>query len=59
MPLVFPSSYPGAPRYLFNGHLQTIIPGALRRIRGLTYQRERLELPDGDFLDLDWVRNNS
>ncbi|TDB66026.1 YheT family hydrolase [Arundinibacter roseus] len=58
MPLVFPSSYPGAPRYLFNGHLQTIIPGALRQIHGLSYQRERLELPDGDFLDLDWVRTH-
>ena len=54
MPLI-PSTYPGAPRYLFNAHLQTIVPSALRKVRGLTYERERLELPDGDFLDLDWV----
>jgi uncharacterized protein len=55
MPLIHPSTYPGSPRYLFNGHLQTIVPSAFRKVRGLTYERERLELPDGDFLDLDWV----
>lgn len=55
MPLIHRSSYPGSPRYLFNGHLQTIVPSALRIVRGLTYERERLELEDGDFLDLDWV----
>lgn len=59
MPLISRSSYPGSPRYLFNGHLQTIIPSALRRVTGLTYERERLELADGDFLDLDWVDTGS
>lgn len=29
-----------------------------RKISG-TYERERLELNDGDFLDLDWMRGNS
>ena len=28
-------------------------------MRGLTYERERLELADGDFLDLDWVDSGS
>ncbi|GAB4242257.1 MAG: alpha/beta fold hydrolase [Ekhidna sp.] len=26
---------------------------------GVKYQRERLELPDGDFLDLDWIRGGN
>jgi uncharacterized protein len=59
MPLIHHSSYPGSPRYLFNGHLQTIVPSALRKVHGLTYERERLELTDGDFLDLDWVDGGS
>jgi uncharacterized protein len=44
-----------APWYLPNGHLQTIIPSLFRRVGGLSYQRERIETPDGDFLDLDWI----
>ncbi len=43
----------------WNGHLQTIIPGALRRIDDLVYARERLETTDDDFLDLDWVRTGA
>lgn len=37
-----------------NGHLQTILPLLLRRISFRYTSRERVELPDGDFLDLDW-----
>ncbi len=55
MPLVDPSAYPGPPWYQFNGHLQTIVPSVTRRFPDLPYERERLELPDGDFLDLDWL----
>ena len=29
------------------------------RVDGLNYDRERLELGDGDFLDLDWIRNGN
>jgi predicted alpha/beta-fold hydrolase len=53
MPLVATSSYRPSP-LLFNGHLQTIVPSTLRRVPEIAYRRERLELPDGDFLDLDW-----
>ena len=35
------------------GHFQTIYPTLFRRV-SVEYQRERLELADGDFLDLDW-----
>lgn len=42
--------------WLKNPHLQTIWPTLCRRrVKNLPLQRERFELPDGDFLDLDWV----
>ena len=54
MPLVSTSEYRPTP-LLANGHLQTIAASTLRRVPDVHYQRERLELPDGDFLDLDWA----
>jgi uncharacterized protein len=42
-----------APRWLPTGHLQSIYAQLLPRPK-LTYRRERLELADGDFVDLDW-----
>jgi len=59
MPLIKTSTYTRPPFYLFNGHLETIIPSVFRKIEGITYQRERLELADGDFLDLDWLTQDS
>jgi len=41
--------------WLFNGHLQTIWPTLVRRTIPLATHPERLELPDGDFLDLAWT----
>ena len=55
MPLL-PSPAHRPPALLFNGHLQTIGPALGRVVPEVTYVRERLELPDGDFLDLDWYR---
>ncbi len=46
------------PPYLFSPHLETILPHLLRSVNGFDYQRERLDLPDGDFVDLDWVRQS-
>ncbi len=43
-----------APFYLFNGHLQTIIPSLFRHVDGVRYERERLMTPDDDFIDVDW-----
>lgn len=54
MPLLT-SAYPGPPAYQYNGHLQTIIPSLTRRVVGVDYERERLTLSDGDFVDLDWL----
>lgn len=47
------------PRGLANPHLQTIIAGALRPLPPLRHRIERLELEDGDFLDLVWCDANS
>ena len=52
MPLV-PSNY--RPPFAFrNGHFSTIYAGIFRKVNGVVQRRERLDLPDGDFLDLDW-----
>lgn len=43
-----------APFWLPGGDLQTLYATVLRRPY-LSYRRERWELPDGDFIDLDWL----
>lgn len=40
------------PFYLFNKHLETIVP-ALRKVAEMPFVRERITTPDGDFLDVD------
>ena len=57
MPIISRSSYEPNPFYLQNRHLETLVPSLMARKESVTYQRERLELADGDFLDLDWLRN--
>ncbi len=43
------------PPLLFkNGHVSTVYYGLFRKIQDLEQKRERLELDDGDFMDLDW-----
>jgi uncharacterized protein len=44
------------PFFLREGHLQTILSALLPRRLSVIFERERLELDDGDFLDLDWLR---
>jgi predicted alpha/beta-fold hydrolase len=46
------SSY-HAPAWLAGGHAQTIYPYLLRR-PPVSYRRERVPAPDGDFWDFDW-----
>jgi len=41
--------------WLRNPHLQTVWATVTRRQTKIETQRERLELPDGDYLDLDWA----
>ena len=52
MPLV--SSDYNPPLFFKNGHISTIYSGIVRTVNGISQARERLELLDGDFLDLDW-----
>ena len=54
MPIVT-STYK-APALLHNGHVQTMIGAFLRRRYQAAFDHERLELDDGDFLDLRWLR---
>ena len=44
-----------APAWLPGGDLQTVYPYFFAPLPQVDYRRERWELPDGDFLDLDWV----
>jgi predicted alpha/beta-fold hydrolase len=53
MPLL-PKPHFKTPFWQFNPHLQTIFPSLFRKVKFQYQQRERLELPDGDFVDLDW-----
>ena len=46
------------PAWLRNGHLQTVWHVVRPRHWALVHQSERLELPDGDFLDLAWLRRD-
>lgn len=54
---------PATPPYLtvcrpmlqrFTGHYQTIVPHLFAQV-SIQYRRERIDTPDGDFLDLDWL----
>lgn len=59
MPLIEQSTYQKPSSYLFNGHLETLIPGLFRKVPDVYYERERITTPDDDFLDIDWIRKNS
>ena len=58
MPLIKSSTY-RAPFWLRNGHAATLYPSLFRKVREPGYKRERINTPDGDFLDLDWIRQDS
>lgn len=38
-------------------HLQTLYPSLLRARRAPALVREQIELPDGDFVDIDWTKD--
>lgn len=57
MPVVHSPTYKGS-LLSVNKHFETIYPALFRHVPNPpTVRRERLELPDGDFLDLDYARH--
>lgn len=58
LPLISSSTFRSSP-FLPGGHLQTMFPTLFRGAPGVRYVRERIETPDDDFLDLDWVRGGA
>nr|AOE05913.1 alpha/beta hydrolase, peptidase S33 family [uncultured bacterium] len=38
-----------------DAHFSTIYSAKIRRVKGVKQSRERFELPDGDFIDIDWT----
>ncbi|RMA66147.1 YheT family hydrolase [Ulvibacter antarcticus] len=52
MPIIESKYQPAFP--FRNGHFSTIYSAKLRPTPKLEQQRERISLPDGDFLDIDW-----
>lgn len=59
MPIIPHQKY-SSPFFHWNGNLQTILPSLFRKIEPIKhFERQRLELDDGDFLDIDWMRNTN
>ncbi|MBM4013461.1 MAG: alpha/beta fold hydrolase [Planctomycetes bacterium] len=52
--MIDPAPWFRPPRWASGPHGQTLAGHLLRRSGGLAVRRERFELPDGDFVDLDW-----
>ena len=47
------------PGFLFKlGDVNTVYPTFFRNVK-VNYERERLELKDGDFLDIDRIKNGN
>lgn len=58
MPLIQPSNY--KPFTLFkNGHFNTIYAASVKQHPQPKFERERLQTPDDDFFDIDWLKRNS
>lgn len=52
--MIVPSEFQPA-AWLRNPHLQTLYAATLRPLPKIKVRRERIDLPDGDFIDLDWA----
>lgn len=48
------SDYRKPPAFV-SPHLETIFPALFRKVKNVLYVRERIDTPDSDFLDLDWL----
>ena len=45
--------------WLNHSHAQTLWPSLVRQRPEIQIRHERITLPDGDFIDLDWTMNNT
>ena len=53
MPIV-PSKYLPPQKIFRNADISTLYAALLRKVQGVRQTTERLELSDGDFMDMDW-----
>lgn len=58
MPLIENSNYKTSGFYYENGHISTIYIGRFWKTIAPNYIRHRIELTDGDFLDVDFTENS-
>ncbi|HWK70880.1 YheT family hydrolase [Pollutimonas sp. M17] len=55
MTATFDTSACPTPAWLPGGHLQTLYGALVARYHRIAFVRERVDTPDGDFLDFDWT----
>lgn len=55
MPVLERSTYQPPSWWISGGHMQTVVATLFRRVVAPAYRRERIDTPDGDFLDCDWL----
>ncbi len=53
----YPNYHPSL--LLRNGHVNTIFTSLTRKVEGVTFSRERIKTHDGDFIDLDFIKNKN
>src|SRR5690606_23645989 len=58
MPLINQSNYVAPSAFYKNPHISTIYIGRFKKTIAPKYVRKRLELKDGDFLDIDYLFKN-
>jgi len=47
------------PKWLLNGHWETVYPALFRKPKPLPFVRRELTLSDGDFIEVDYLQNGS
>ncbi len=52
MPIIDSTYKP--PMFFKNGFISTVYSGLVRKVSGVSQERERITLSDGDFIDVDW-----
>ncbi len=57
MPIIESSYKP--PIWAKSGFVSTVFSGLARKVNGVEQTRERITIPDGDFMDLDWSYGNN